>query len=88
MSLNSTLSPTLLPAWAALTREAAALHRTQLRDLFAADPQRVALLTRCCGDLMLDFSKQRITGKTLELLHGLARESGLAQQIARLFAGE
>lgn len=88
MSLHSTLSPTLLPAWRALTQDAEAMRSAHLRELFADDPMRVPLLTRYCGDLMLDFSKQRITTKTLGLLHGLAREAGVAEQIARLFAGE
>ncbi len=80
--------PTRLPAWHALTQEASALRPAHLRELFARDPQRVGLLTRRCGDLLRDFSKQRVTAATLGLLHGLAREAGVAKEIARLFEGK
>ena len=82
------LDPTLLPAWHALTQEAEVMRATHLRQLFADHHQRVPLLTRTSGDLLMDFSKQRVTGKTLLLLHALAREAGVEKQIARLFAGE
>ena len=79
--------PTLLPAWQALNGEAQTLRTTHLRQLFAADPQRVPPLTQRCGDLLLDFSKQRITSRTLALLHELARQAGIAKQITDLYAG-
>jgi glucose-6-phosphate isomerase len=67
---NESLTKT--PAWKALEAhhgEVAGLH---LRDLFAADPQRGAKFTaEACG-LYLDYSKNRITEKTLELLLALA----------------
>lgn len=83
-----TLSPTRLPAWLALCAEAGTLRTTHLRELFAADPERVPSLTQRCGDLLLDFSKQRITPRTLALLHALARDAGIEQRIADLFRGE
>lgn len=80
-------TPTVLPAWRALTGEAQTLRTLHLRELFAADPDRVPPLTQRCGDLLLDFSKQRITATTLALLHALAREAGVAKQISDLYAG-
>ncbi len=83
-----TRSPTFLPAWRALTGEAQTLGKRHLRELFATDPERVPSLTQRAGDLLLDFSKQRITAHTLTLLHDLAREAGVTKQIDELFRGE
>ncbi len=87
MKMTTPLDPTSLPAWHALTREAELLQTTHLRELFAADDQRVLQLTKSCGELLVDFSKQRVTAKTMALLHELARETGVAGQIAGLYAG-
>jgi glucose-6-phosphate isomerase len=84
----STDSLTNTPAWKALEAhhgEVAGLH---LRDLFAADPQRGAKFTaEGCG-LYLDYSKNRITGKTLELLLALAAERGVRERINAMFRGD
>ncbi len=83
---NDSLTKT--PAWKALEAhhgEVAGLH---LRDLFAADPQRGAKFTaEGCG-LYLDYSKNRITGKTLELLLALAAERGVRERIDAMFRGD
>jgi glucose-6-phosphate isomerase len=66
-------------------RELADAH---LRDLFAADADRGTRLTaEACG-LYLDYSKQRVTDRTVELLIALAEESGLPERIEAMFAGE
>lgn len=59
-----------------------------LRDLFAADPARFEKFSRCELNLLFDFSRQRITTETLELLMELAQERGLAGRIAAMFSGE
>ncbi len=87
MEMTTPLDPTTLPAWHALTREAEALQATHLRELFAADSERVPQLTSSCGELLVDFSKQRVTARTMALLHALAREAGVDRQIAGLYAG-
>jgi glucose-6-phosphate isomerase len=83
---NESLTKT--PAWKALEAhhgEVAGLH---LRDLFAADPQRGAKFTaEACG-LYLDYSKNRITEKTLELLLALAAERGVRERIDAMFRGD
>ena len=45
-----------------------------LRDLFAADPQRFERMSVEAAGLFLDYSKNRLDGRTLELLAALARE--------------
>ena len=74
-------------AWKALkshSQEAQALH---LRDLFARDPKRGQEFTAEAGGLFLDYSKNRITAETLQLLLQLAEESGLRSRIDAMFAG-
>ncbi|MCE3606038.1 glucose-6-phosphate isomerase [Massilia sp. P8910] len=60
----------------------------QLRGLFAADPQRFPKLTVDAAGLFLDYSKNRLDGRTLELLVDLAQERGVETQRDAMFAGE
>jgi glucose-6-phosphate isomerase len=76
------------PAWQALVRHAGSMAETHLRDLFAEDPQRFARFSLSFDDLLLDFSKNRITSETLQLLLGLARQADLEGWRERMFAGE
>jgi glucose-6-phosphate isomerase len=76
------------PAWAALERHHAEIGERQLRDLFAADPDRGERLTADAAGLYLDYSKNRITDETLGLLVALAEESGLAERREAMFRGE
>jgi glucose-6-phosphate isomerase len=80
--------PTDLPAWKALQehhKEVAGLH---MRNLFADDPERFEKFSLRLGDILFDYSKNRITEKTNELLIDLARQAGLAENIQAMFAGE
>jgi len=84
----STQALTNSPAWKELQAhhgEVAGLH---LRELFAADPKRGDRLTvEACG-LYLDYSKNRVTDRTLELLLALAAERGLRGRIEAMFRGD
>ncbi len=62
----------------------AALH---LRELFADDPVRGERMTIEAVGLYLDYSKNRITDETLELLLDLAQQSGLRARIDAMFDG-
>jgi glucose-6-phosphate isomerase len=77
-----------LPQWQALAAHAAQMRQRHLRDLFAADPQRFAKLSRNELNLLFDFSRQLLDGETIRLLVELARARGLDQRIAAMFAGE
>jgi len=76
------------PAWRALVNHAKAISATRIADLFAQDPQRAQRFV--CEDVgfFLDYSKQRASSDTLELLIALARQQQLDQWRERLFAGE
>ncbi len=76
------------PAWQALEKHAAAVQETHLRDLFAADPGRAERLTGEAAGLFLDYSKNRVTDETMQLLVALAEERGVAERRDAMFAGE
>jgi glucose-6-phosphate isomerase len=60
----------------------------QMRDLFAADPQRFKNMSLEAAGLFLDYSKNRLDRRTLELLADLARERGVEERREAMFAGE
>jgi len=77
-----------LSAWKALRAHAEDLAPRHLRELFADDPRRFDRLSRAELDFVYDFTRQRVTPRTVELLCALARECGMESRIAALFAGE
>jgi glucose-6-phosphate isomerase len=76
------------PAWRALEKHYEELHSKHLRELFAADGTRGERLVAEGAGLFLDYSKNRITEETIELLVALAEQSGLADRIEAMFTGE
>jgi glucose-6-phosphate isomerase len=78
------------PAWAALGSHFEDVRELHLRELFADDPDRGERLTATAegAGLYLDYSKNRITDETLELLIALAKQSGLRARAEAMFAGE
>lgn len=77
-----------LPAWKALEKHHEEIKGTTLKQLFADDPDRGTTFTAEAADLFLDYSKNRITEKTLQLLFQLAHESGLEERRDAMFRGE
>ncbi len=75
-------------AWNALSKHFKTTGAAHLRDLFAKDRDRGKRLTTEAAGLYLDYSKNRITDKTLKLLSQLANESGLRAKIGAMFGGE
>ncbi len=76
------------PAWKALAAHLHEVGDLHLRKLFADDPHRGERLTAEAMGIYLDYSKNRITDETLELLLQLAEESGLRARIDAMFRGE
>ncbi|MCU1463254.1 MAG: glucose-6-phosphate isomerase [Acidimicrobiales bacterium] len=81
-------SPTAWPEWQALAAHQRDIADTHLRDLFASDPDRGSRLSVAAGDLLLDWSKNRVTDETLRLLVALAERAGLRQRTEAMFRGE
>jgi glucose-6-phosphate isomerase len=75
-------------AWAALEAHYAKVRTTHLRDLFAKDPGRGERLNAEGAGVFLDYSKNRITDETLELLLNLAEQSNLRARIEGMFRGD
>ncbi len=75
-------------AWQALERHHEQIAGRHLRDLFAADPGRGERLTAAAAGIYLDYSKHRVTDETMALLADLAREAGVPERRAAMFAGE
>ena len=74
--------------WQRLAAHRAELGEQHLNELFAADPTRAGRMqAEACG-LFLDYSKNRVTDQTLQLLLELAKGSGLAQRRTAMFDGE
>jgi glucose-6-phosphate isomerase len=80
--------PSGRPAWGALAQHQRVMGERHLRDLFADDPERGRRMTLEAAGLFLDYSKNRVTHETLELLRDLAREAHLAERIEAMFSGE
>ena len=76
------------PAWQALIQHQQEVGDLHMRDLFAGDPGRFARYSLRLGNILFDFSKNRITEKTLPLLFDLARQANLSQWIESMFTGE
>ncbi|MGV1004009.1 MAG: glucose-6-phosphate isomerase [Candidatus Nanopelagicales bacterium] len=76
------------PAWGKLTEHAAELSESTIRSLFDADgAARAAAMTAEGPAWSMDYSKQRATSKTLELLQELAAERELAARREAMFTG-
>lgn len=80
--------PSNLPAWQALQAHHAVVADLHLRDMFAADPDRFTRFSRRFGDLLVDFSKHRITDEAFGLLIELARQAQVPAWVERTFNGE
>ena len=76
------------PAWKALETHHEAVAHTHMRDLFAGDPDRFERFSLSVGGLLLDYSKNRITDETMDLLAALARQADVEGWRARMFGAE
>ena len=81
-------SLTQCAAWKALATHHKQIQKLHLRKLFAKDPKRGQRFIAEAAGLFLDYSKNRITDKTLKLLLQLAKESNLRGKIDAMFSGK
>ncbi len=79
---------TTTESWHALAAHQPHVYATSLREIFALDPARGRELVVTAGDLYIDYSKNRITRETVELLLSLAREAGVEERRDAMLAGE
>lgn len=76
------------PVCVALREHFDLIHQVHMRELFASDPQRFQRFSLQVDGILLDYSKNRITEETLDLLIRLAEEADIAGWRERMFAGE
>lgn len=74
-------SATALRLWAELKEHYESVSPKRMQEMFASDPTRASRFTIESPELLLDFSKNRITDTTLELLVSLASAVGVSDQI-------
>jgi len=76
-----------LPTWKALEQHFKAMRSFDMRTAFREDANRFDRLSLRCGNLLLDYSKNRITADTMQHLIRLAHESELESVRNDLFSG-
>ena len=72
------------PTWKALSQHYQTLANHHMRDWFAAEPDRFNRFSIQCDEILLDYSRNRITNETRQLLANLATEQGLKAKIDAL----
>jgi glucose-6-phosphate isomerase len=83
------INPTTTQAWFVLKKHfEEEMSRRQMKDLFAADPNRFEKYAIKNGGVLFDYSKNIISDKTIQLLFQLAKECGLDKAIEAQFAGK
>lgn len=80
-------SITELTEWRALAKHQQEITHEHMRDWFANDASRFPQFSLQAGDILLDYSRNRIANKTVQLLADLAQAAHLPKKIAALLAG-
>ena len=82
------IEPTTTQSWQDLTEHFQKIERIHMKDLFAQDPGRFESFSLRFNDILVDYSKNRITEETLKLLLDLAEEVDLGDAIEKMFTGD
>lgn len=81
-------NPTTTAAWKLLQKHFDDIKNHQMTKYFKEDPARFEALSLQFEDILVDFSKNRLTSHTLKLLVELAKECELPDAIQRMFSGD
>jgi len=82
------VDPSRTVAWKALRAHHEEVADVEMRHLFDEDSDRGAGFSLMLGDLLFDYSKNRVTDQTLTLLAELCEQCGVRDWITRMFSGE
>lgn len=82
------INPTATEAWKKLSEHYKAFKNTHLRNLFSRDPERFDHFHIKFNEILFDYSKNRISQETKDLLIELANECDLKGAIDAMFSGE
>ena len=81
-------NPTHSRTWSKLEDHHRKIKDVKMKDLFASDPERFNKFHIQFKEILVDYSKNRITDETLPLLFELAEEAGVRTAIKKMFSGE
>ena len=81
------INPTRTRSWQRLSQHFSQVKALHMRDLFAQDPDRFKKFSIRFQDILVDYSKNRITEETVQLLLDLAEEVDLRDAIEKMFTG-
>jgi glucose-6-phosphate isomerase len=84
----SRINPTATNAWRQLENHFKELKDVHMRKLFSEDKERFSKFSLSFKDIVLDYSKNIITDKTMSLLVDLAKEAKLKEAIKEMFKGQ
>lgn len=87
-AIKKNLTLTESRAWKALSDHYQECRQLHMRDLFETDPERFVKYSIQHGNLIFDYSKNRISEQTMPLLMKLARQADIEAWRDRLFSGE
>jgi glucose-6-phosphate isomerase len=82
------INPSKTKSWKKLCDHYETMKHVHMKDLFADDPGRFEKFSIRFKDILVDYSKNRMTDETLELLIGLANEVGLHDAMDKMFTGD
>ncbi|CCW31760.1 glucose-6-phosphate isomerase [Xenorhabdus nematophila] len=83
------INPSQTEAWKALQQHFEQMKHVHLRDLFEQDKERFTTFSATFDQqILVDYSKNRMTAETLDQLQSLAQETDLAGAIRSMFSGE
>jgi len=82
------INPAQTKSWQRLAAHFEKIEHVHMKTLFASDPHRFEKYSIRFNDILVDYSKNRITGDTLRLLLALTDEIDLQNAIDQMFAGE
>lgn len=82
------VNPAGTKAWSLLQQHAGAMKNTTIKNLFAADAERFNKYTVSFEDILFDYSKNRLTDETLQLLLQLYNECEVPAASKAMFTGE
>ncbi len=82
------MNPTQSRRWSKLQDHHRNIKDVEMKDLFASDPERFNRFHIQFKDILVDYSKNRITDETIKLLLDLADEAGVEKAVKNMFTGE
>jgi len=82
------VNPSRTASWKKLGDHFKQMKGLHMKELFSKDPERFAKFSLRFQDILVDYSKNRITEETMQLLLALAEEAGLNDAIDKMFSGD